>query len=210
MNTLFKRFILLCTLLGALLLFQASKNEEPSQSYTISLHVPFIAQIASNFCWAACTNMVTAYYHGKNTSMPILSQCELSKLNAPGLTPFDCDTLRKNNLPWEYDQGGAPFPVDPATGTCNGYKPTYYNQNQSLTMPWATLKQMISDSTPVIFGWNWNGVTIASVNDSDSHYIVAEAVSQSKYYPDSGWVSINDPWPVNGGRHRVIAYSEYG
>ncbi len=210
------RFICLVFVTASFIFFTSSgckKNEVAEKQQVASLHVPFIPQIASELCWAACTQMVSTYYNQKiNHLAPALSQCDVVKLkfNDSINYQFDCDTLQPANFPADYNVSGAPFPVEAATGTCMGYTPTFYVEPIGKNiMPQDTIVKYIGMGMPIIFGWGWQGITIASVSDSNSHYMVAEGVPKSSYISDHIWISVNDPWPVGRGKHRIMAYSEF-
>ena len=76
-------------------------------------------------------------------------------------------------------------------------------------LPFDSLKWIIAHKSPVIFEWGWEGITIATIDSGSTHYMVAEGIPHSSYINDPGWVSVNDPWPIGMGKHRIMAYSEY-
>lgn len=187
-------------------LISAGDDTPPS-----SLHVPLVGQLASEWCWAACTEMVTRYYHDSiNTAAPIMLQCSLVNLAFTWLPPLDCDTVNSGNPPSAaYDMSATPFP-NLGNGNCNGYTTSSTLGAPYKALPWDSLVSRISQRMPVIFNWGYAGVlqSTGGPGTGGNHYLVAEGCPTSKYIPDN-WISINDPEPVGRGTHRIISYFEY-
>ena len=217
-----KQTIPMKAVLGCLFLLQifaisSCKKNEPAAAQAIdsasSLHVPFIPQRGDNWCWAACTEMVTAYYNDKiDHNAPRINQCELANLVLGA--NLQCPII-PGEVPAQWDQPTTPFP-NVGDSNCEGYSfsqtygaKTSINPNFIAELPWDSLKWVISHGSPVIFEWHWEGITIATIDSNDTHYMVAEGIPHSSYINDPGWVSVNDPWPIGTGKHRIMTYSEY-
>lgn len=104
---------------------------------------------------------------------------------------------------------------DTITGTCNWLGTPfavglgYTMSDTNIALSWEALSAQISSGKPVVFEWNWTGVTTQTDNNSGGHYLVAEGCPQSSYIAFHGWVSVHDPMPVGIGRHRIMSYAEY-
>ena len=178
-----------------------------------SLHVPMIPQRGFEWCWAACTEMVTTYYHDQiDPNAPVIRQCDLANLVLFG--NLKCPVM-VGEVPDSMDQPTVPFPNVRDTN-CEGYtfSQTFGSVNSNVMnsiaeLPFDSLKWVIVHKSPVIFEWGWEGITIATIDSGSTHYMVAEGIPHSSYINDPGWVSVNDPWPVGMGKHRIMAYSEY-
>ena len=169
-----------------------------------TLGVPLIGQGMNEWCWAACTEMVSLYYHNKDQRSNIIKQCVLVK-DAYSLDSLPCDGSHR--AVEGDDKQGQPFQQD-----------TTYNFNDwegELPLPYAALDSEISAGRPVIFQWGFFGVTYAKhlvIGKKDynlgGHWLVAEGCPVSAH-SDSLWVAINDPLPVGEGRHQVMSYSAF-
>ncbi len=170
-------------------------------SLPASLHVPFIPQKGNTWCWAACTEMAMKYYHDKiNPNAPAYSQCELVKMSNPG----DGTHCPPDTIPADRGLNQSGFPFDQ---TC-GYQIKHtYGRGSALSQQ--QLEAQIAAKVPVIFQWQWSGITHTTRDSYDFHWLVAEGCPRSSFYPNKGWVSIHDPLPVGRGRHRIITYNEY-
>lgn len=203
----------------AFLLFTAGisgckKTDPPPQAIVpaapaapASLHVPFIPQIGDEWCWAACTEMVSTYYHDKiNPQAPVIRQCEI--VNLTSVNKMDCPGT-PGKIPTYWDQPGTPFPPLGDT-SCKGYKTisTTITSPAGAPLSREELISQIAAGLPVIFEWNWGGLTVDSSKQSGSHFMVAEGIPHSSYI-DNVWISVHDPLPTGRGRHRIISYYEY-
>jgi hypothetical protein len=185
----------------------------PAVNSTSSLHVPFIPQRADEWCWAACTEMVSKYYHDKiNSKAPVLLQCDLANILFHG--NLKCPVMI-GEVPASMDNPTVPFPPLADT-SCEGYtfNQTYgsrssFVENSIAELPWDSLQSVIAHGSPVIFEWGWEGVTIATIDSNSTHYMVAEGIPHSSYINNPGWISVNDPWPTGVGKHSIMTYSEY-
>ena len=189
---------------------KTSQSPDAASAVPATLHVPFVPQIGYNWCWAACTEMVSRYYHEKiDTNAPPIFQCAYANaVNAGmGYPSLDCDTLRPGNVPDLFDQTATPF-SNVGDSNCEGYLINYTAGSNS-PLSWDSLKMFIAEKQPVIFTWEWQGITFRTIDSMESHYMVAEGIPHSSYIRDPGWVSVHDPWPAGIGKHRVMAYSEY-
>ncbi|MDP4219018.1 MAG: papain-like cysteine protease family protein [Bacteroidota bacterium] len=196
---------------------KAEAGPEPKDRVPSTLHVPLIGQIGDYWCWAACTEMVTTYYHNTiDSTAPIIKQCNLVKLLYKDTCCLDCKTVQPGNVPAEFDQNGAPFPqTDPNSANCEGY--TYsVTQGPDTHLSWAvvmlsedSLRAQIRNRMPVIFEWFWTADVLDSATQQDAHIMVAEGIPHSSYIYSHMWIAINDPLPTGRGRHRIISYAEY-
>lgn len=163
------------------------------------LKVPFIPQLGKNWCWAACTEMVSTFYHNEvDSSAPIIRQCEEVKEALGDRCTMPCPP--PDTIPKIWDKARSPFIAD------FGYSPQYTGK----ALSWDALVAQMAAKKPVIFQWQYRGITKATQDSTGSHFLVAEGCIKSSYMNfGTGWVSVHDPLPVKRGRHRIIAYSEY-
>lgn len=176
-----------------------------------SLHVPLVAQTGENWCWAACTEMVSRYYNtATHGTAPILYQCQIVASRFTDTT-FSCDSVRVGHVPAYFDILGAPFPGD-SNDQCFGYTRSY-TPPHGLGLPSAlnvdSLESQIASGRPVIFEWSWSDLFSDSQDSLGAHWMVAEGIPYSSYIQSHAWVSILDPDPPGKGRHRIISYAEY-
>ena len=170
-----------------------------------SLHVPFIAQTGRTWCWAACTEMVSRYYHDKiDPTAPIITQCDIVKASYGGSCNMPCPP--PDTLPPECDNSGN-WPFTPPLGWSYSFTE---GVAPKAALTWEELQREIRDNRmPVTFQWKWKGITRSTRGYNDAHWLVAEGCPSSSYDTTRGWVSIHDPLPVGRGRHRIISYPEY-
>ncbi len=178
-----------------------------------SLHVPLVGQLGSWWCWAACTEMVSRYYHDSiNTAAPIITQCSIVNLAFYWLPPLDCDTVNSSNPPdAANDMPATPFPKLGITNSCEGYSVISTSEVVDMkALSWDSLVSQISQRMPVIFNWGYAGIlrSTGGPGTGGNHYLVVEGCATSKYIADN-WISINDPAPVGRGTRRIISYFEY-
>lgn len=188
---------------------QPAAAQTPVKTPPNSLHVPFIAQIGDEWCWAACTEMVSKYYHQKiDPHAPVIGQCELVNM-VSGADKIKCPA-KVGEIPIDFDQPGTPFPTLGDTN-CKGYHTvsTFNPNSSSAPLSAEQLMSQIASGLPVIFEWNWGGMTIDSSNQNGSHFMVAEGIPHSSYITSHIWISVHDPLPAGRGRHRIISYAEY-
>src|SRR5688572_17474467 len=122
-------------------------SRPPGPPAPATLRVPLIGQSMSQWCWAATTEMVTAYYHNLDPRNKRISQCELVKKVHPSF-PLDCAHI--NSRDSLVNKPGTPF--DSAT--------TYYNVSPWMgSLDYATLASEFAAGRPVIFQWAKYGVT---------------------------------------------------
>lgn len=148
------------------------------------LGVNLIPQRQTQWCWAACTQMILDFYHAPN-----VEQCDLANLafsdagggccNFPSSTLCNkplCDT-RISKL---FDQ------------QIVNIKHYYVNK----LVPFTTLQYELDRNRPVQIGLSTIG---------GGHVIIIEG-----WYPtDKGsYLNVNNPLPVSEGYQGVIAYSE--
>jgi hypothetical protein len=182
------------------------QNETPAN--VGSLHVPFTPQVASNWCWAATTTMILQYESRTNPKVAPLTQCQYvqqfcrsSDAHVSELWRLDSLPLSKSALSY-FDGSGNPF-IAPMG---HDYKQT----RKGIPLTYSQLQAEFLAGRPVIFGWQWQGLTQKTKDQDGAHFLLAEGTPFSSYFNgDNGWVSIHDPMPVGRGRHRIIRYSEY-
>ncbi len=148
-------------------------------------NVPLIAQEVSEWCWAACGEMVMKYW-GHD-----VAQCsEASAANnrtdccSYGLCPNQDEASPCNNPGWP-NYAGYGFSSQ-STGT-----PLTFAQLQ---------QQFYCQQSPTNFQWVWPG-------GGSSHLLVAMG-----YQVDSTgtqWIEIHDPLPECQGTDRFITYDDY-
>jgi hypothetical protein len=161
----------------------------------------------SQWCWAAVTEMVMAYYHNLDPGNALMTQCDLVKQINPQVN-IDCDGQWKSDS--LADNPGNPFA-----------NVTSYSVSEwlgALPIPYDTLAAEIAAGRPVIFQWSNYGITpgkksvITQISGTDypigAHFLIADGLPRSDY-SDSLWVSVNDPLPVGEGSHKVMAYSAF-
>lgn len=199
--------LLAACFLGVICIFLGSRPPGPSVPAT--LRVPLVGQAMSQWCWAATTEMVTAYYHNLDPRNQYISQCELVK-KAYTKLKIDCAHIGKRDS--VVNQPGNPF---------SNVSTTIYNRSDWLgsgSIPYDTLASEFIAGRPVIFQWANYGVTTNMKSSYTKqynqdypiggHFMVAEGLPRSEH-SDSLWVSINDPLPVGQGSHRVISYRAF-
>jgi hypothetical protein len=166
-----------------------------------TLHVPLVGQAGNNLCWAACMEMVTRYYHQRDSSTEVISQCKAvsDQLRALGDTAV-CPT---DSIP---DVEGTPFAYEASVYTCANY--SNGTKNGQNAIPIDTLAEEFANGRPVIFQWMWSGVVPATASKYGNHWLIAEGLPRSRY-SKGAWVSVNDPMPPGEGHHRVMLYSEF-
>ena len=207
------RHFITCTfaILAAFIFFGLSGFIKIPTPVPSSLPVPLIPQIADELCWAACTEMVSTYLNGIDPNAPALTQCQLFDSSGFGDCNINCNTIDTSMFPTACNKQSTPFP-NLGNNLCFGYtKSTTTWDSNFIFHPftWRVLDSMLTQvKMPIIFSWQWEGITIRTLNQSNWHYIVAIGAPHTRY-SNRGWVSINDPWPVGKGRHSIIAYSEY-
>jgi hypothetical protein len=164
-----------------------------------TLHVPLIGQLGKNWCWAACMEMATTYYHTTiDSTAPAVKQCaEVAAVYGTKCT-INCDSLPAV-IPSQYDQPNTPF-TKPF-----GYQFSYAPN----ALSWETLVAEITAKRPVIFKWYWLGITQATEESAGAHFLIAEGCPQTNYIKRSGWISVHDPLPIGKGHHRIITYNAY-
>jgi hypothetical protein len=168
----------------------------------MKLPIALIPQHASNWCWAATTEMASRFFHSRNPNAPILEQSSLAIANFGSRIPKD--SLRYYLAPKVnkiLNQPGYPF--SPANGYSTGFN------GFGGAYAWPDLIKKLSDTNAVIFQWNWVGVTDSTKIRTGSHFLLATGYVSSPADSTYQWVMVNDPWPVDTGRHRVISYDEY-
>jgi hypothetical protein len=171
-----------------------------------SLGVPLVGQVGTCWCWAACVEMVTTYMHSKDVMIPIIPQCDEVNRANPSL---DIICPMAPPIPSNLDVTGTPFsnPYDRALGYYwQQFTPSH--QMKNMTIPYDTLCGEFAAGRPTIFQLEWFGTSANTLDDSGTHYLVAEGAPSSKYSPTQ-WVSINDPMPYIMGHHRIITYDEF-
>lgn len=171
------------------------------------LHVPLVGQVMSQWCWAATTEMVTAYYHKLDPGNPLVTQCDLVKRINPSIE-IDCDDLSENDS--MANEPGYPF--------ANVKAYSFSDWLGVGTIPYDTLAAEFAAGRPVIFQWSNFGLTPGKKSDVTlmsgtdypigAHFLVADGLPRSDY-SDSLWVSVNDPLPLGEGSHKVMAYSAF-
>ncbi len=155
--------------------------------------------MASEWCWAASTEMISTYYHNQvNANAPIITQCQEVQQYMGSMCTIDCNAL-----------------PDTITASCNWQSTPfaaafgYSIADTNIALSWEALSTQITSGKPVAFEWNWTGITTNTTGNTGGHYLVAEGCPHSSYISFHGWVSVNDPLPVGIGRHRIMSYAEY-
>jgi hypothetical protein len=200
--------ILCLFLVAGVVLTSLGTASDQNEDGPPSLGVPLRSQMASELCWAACTEMVSMYYNSlTGGAAPVITQCMEVQIAGDSIPLISCDTITANNIP---NFPLTPFAMYHTYKSCWGYTPTQYSCHDCVgaAMSWDTLSSYIRNGTPVVFGWSYQGITIKAIDSVGAHYMVAEGTPRSSYI-SHGWISVKDPWPVGKGLHRVMAYSEY-
>lgn len=209
MNTsIEKAGYILCIFLAFVFFLNGFMKPQPPP-VPASLHVPFVYQIGNNWCWAACSEMVSKYYHQKIDSLaPVFSQCMLAKSCYSIFGTMTCPVFTADSIPSACDSiGSTPFCFGPNyTGKNYSF---FITPTEGTALSWDSLCAQIADSMPVIFQWGIEGITAGTQNWNGMHFLVAEGCPHSSYFDSPGWVSIHDPLPPGQGRHRIITYAEY-
>lgn len=196
-----------------------------SDSEIATLGVPLVPQRGACLCWAACSEMVTRYLHGRDSSAPVVSECyavvRLSQLtgrsgptDSLGCPPL---TIPWDTLPQKYGQGWDMLGNPQMLLDSCGYSITAYMPNDSLgthadtlhVIPVSRLREELLAHRPVISNWNIEGTYQRSgvTNTwSGAHFIVIEGLQHSALQRGVYWVAINDPDPVMQGHHRLARY----
>ncbi|MDP4219022.1 MAG: C39 family peptidase [Bacteroidota bacterium] len=171
-----------------------------------SLHVPFIPQVATNWCWAATTAMVLAYEHRSNPHVRALTQCQYVQAWCKKYPDYAVRLWMLDSCP--PSDSGIYYYNFPSTPFVEALGHTMQERDR-VGLTYEELCSEISAGRPVIFQWKWQGITPLTKGRADWHYLLAEGCPESKYINSPGWVSVHDPWPVNRGKHRIMSYSEY-
>jgi hypothetical protein len=195
-------YIFCCCLLLSTAFF-GFMNPTKGKRTMFSLPVTLVPQLASRWCWAATTQMVSAFINRHiNHQAQVVSQCsiasQLYQAQTKKIASMPCPP--RGVVPSQYNLLGTPFyPSQP------GYQSSFNMGAYS----WADLTQNLIDSTPVIFQWYWNGVVPETDTQYGSHFMVAAGYVTSSIDTSFQGVVVNDPWPVDTGRHHIIPYTEY-
>jgi len=150
---------------------------------TTMLSVPLRPQEQSNWCWAATTQMITAY------SGVGVNQCDEANYNTGR---SDCCT-NSYSATHDCNQGG-------------WWLLDYYGFN--VTDVWNSaisfdlLTQEFAANRPVAFAWAWNSGGGHALVATGAHVTDTSGTIQQ-------WVSINDPWSPNVGDQYDYLYSDW-
>jgi hypothetical protein len=204
-----------------LLIMGASGFVRTDTANVNSLHVPFTPQIASNWCWVATTTMILQYESRTNANIVPLTQCQYVKAYYKSQNAYVDKLWMLDSLPlsdsalYYFNGPGNPFidSVGHDYTQTNLLLKTQKNGNtiqDGVPLTYSQLQAECIAGRPVIFGWQWQGLTQATKENNGAHFLLVEGTPYSSYFNgENGWVSIHDPLPVGRGRHRIIRYSEY-
>ncbi len=165
-----------------------------------TLGVPLVPQIGTCWCWAACSEMVSRYYNSVNPANPILTQCQAVQMAVDSTMPCP----QTPPVPAQWDQNGIPF-TEPNDGyTWKSYTGTIRVNG---AIPYDSLAAEFAAGRPVIFQWQWVGISVADSTKNGLHFLVAEGIPKERF--GWQWVSVNDPMPYTMGHHRVMSYYSF-
>jgi hypothetical protein len=168
----------------------------PNTPAGYNLIVPVVGQQQSEWCWAACGQMIDNYVE----PLPVVQQCvEANGMFGPGGT--------------EAQPGWSDCCSNGSSAACNvgngGPNPNYpyislYGNSTGTTLTWDQLRwQIWVVNEPFAFGWTWYPVTPTS----GAHIMVVTGYETDA--EGNQWVYVNNPIPIGEGDFECMSYDEW-
>jgi len=194
-----------CSFAWLLLLVQTALSEHRIGEL---LPLPYKKQEATQWCWAATTEMVMRYWHSLDSTYQVLSQCEQAQNNyyscrwtnqrPEPLLPCSSDSLNLQNVPFARTMDD----IIPVKYTCK----TQYG-----ALTWEQLTSQIDSGSPVITMWQFAAITKSAQKkhpDALNHFVVIDGYFISSI-TNQKFISYSDPWQASCADHKLISYEEY-
>lgn len=165
------------------------------------LPVPYRPQHSNNWCWAASANMIMRHWHARDSTAPVMTQCEQAVAlcsSFKGWKPIPVSCPMDLPPPDSLNQGWAPFSV--------GDK--YTKSTSSTPLVWDSVKYQIDHNMPFAVEWGYEGVTDSTSGVTGNHWVVFTGYQMSQYSTEP-YVSYSDPWSADSAIYKVIPFSEY-
>lgn len=196
---------LICTL------YSAAKGQSivppsqlpPNTPAAYNLIVPVVGQQQSQWCWAACGQMIDNYVD----PLPVVQQCleanAMFNPSGPEPQPPSCSGAGCCTSAWsDCCSNGSSCSCDVGNGGPNPQYPfNLYGNSTGTTLTWDQLRYQIwVINEPFAFGWTWYPCCGAHI----------QVVTGYETDPQGNqWVYVNNPEPQGQGDFECMSYDEW-